>query len=245
MDLQQSTSTWDGLVFGNTTKPFDDVRVRRAVLLALDKAQLTQFSVFGHGVPTHTPISPRHPFFNKQLSLKPDVAQAKKLLAEAGYPNGFKVVLHTPVGRPTRERMGVAVQQMLRQVGIEVEVQRLPYNRFQTEVSGKSPFYTDGYFTRPSIDASTYPWYHSTGSWNARMWHFSSKRIDEVLDKARVTKDEKELAKLYQQFQVYAEEDVPGVIAYVMNFANAYSKKVKGFRTHPYLWLDLRNTTVE
>lgn len=239
------TSTWDGIVMGNTTKPFDDVRVRRAVLLALDKAQLVQFAVFGHGMPTHSPISPRHPYFNKQLSLRPDVAQAKKLLAEAGYPNGFKVVLHVPVGRPTRERMAVAVQQMLRQVSIDVEVQRMPYNRFQTEVSGKSPFYMDGYFTRPSIDTSTYPWHHSSGSWNARMWHFSSKRVDEVLDRARITKDDKELTRLYQQYQQYILEDVPGVIAYVMNFANAYKKSVKGFRTHPYLWLDLRNTTVD
>jgi len=239
------TSTWDGIVMNNKTKPFDDVRVRRAVLLALDKAQLAQFAVFGQGAPTHSPISPRHPYFNKQLSLKPDVPQAKKLLAEAGYPNGFPIQLHVPVGRPTRERMGIAVQHMLKQVGIQVDVVRMPYNRFQTEVSGKAPFYMDGYFTRPTVDTSTYPWYHSTGSWNTRMWHFSSKRIDDLLDKARGTKDEKELAKLYQTFQQYAVEDVPGVIAYVMNFANAYRKNVKGFKTHPYLWLDLRNTSVE
>jgi peptide/nickel transport system substrate-binding protein len=239
------TSTWDGIVMNNKTKPFDDVRVRRAVLLALDKAQLAQFAVFGQGAPTHSPISPRHPYFNKQLSLKPDVPQAKKLLAEAGYPNGFPIQLHVPVGRPTRERMGIAVQQMLKQVGIQVDVVRMPYNRFQTEVSGKAPFYMDGYFTRPTLDTSTYPWYHSTGSWNTRMWHFSSKRIDDLLDKARGTKDEKELAKLYQTFQQYAVEDVPGVIAYVMNFANAYRKNVKGFKTHPYLWLDLRNTTMD
>ena len=239
------TSTWDGIVMNNKTKPFDDVRVRRAVLLALDKAQLAQFAVFGQGAPTHSPISPRHPYFNKQLSLKPDIPQAKKLLAEAGYPNGFPIQLHVPVGRPTRERMGIAVQHMLKQVGIQVDVVRMPYNRFQTEVSGKAPFYMDGYFTRPTLDTSTYPWYHSTGSWNTRMWHFSSKRIDDLLDKARGTKDEKELAKLYQTFQQYAVEDVPGVIAYVMNFANAYRKNVKGFKTHPYLWLDLRNTTME
>ena len=239
------TSTWDGIVMNNKVKPFDDVRVRRAVLLALDKAQLAQFAVFGQGAPTHSPISPRHPYFNKQLSLKPDIPQAKKLLAEAGYPNGFPIQLHVPVGRPTRERMGIAVQHMLKQVGIQVDVVRMPYNRFQTEVSGKAPFYMDGYFTRPTLDTSTYPWYHSTGSWNTRMWHFSSKRIDDLLDKARGTKDEKELAKLYQTFQQYAVEDVPGVIAYVMNFANAYRKNVKGFKTHPYLWLDLRNTTVE
>lgn len=239
------TSTWDGIVMNNKTKPFDDVRVRRAVLLALDKAQLAQFAVFGQGAPTHSPISPRHPYFNKQLSLKPDVPQAKKLLAEAGYPNGFPIQLHVPVGRPTRERMGIAVQHMLKQVGIQVDVVRMPYNRFQTEVSGKAPFYMDGYFTRPTVDTSTYPWYHTSGSWNTRMWHFSSKRIDDLLDKARGTKDEKELAKLYQTFQQYAVEDVPGVIAYVMNFANAYRKNVKGFKTHPYLWLDLRNTSVE
>ena len=240
-----ATSTWDGIVMGNKTKPFDDVRVRRAVLLALDKQQLATFAAFGHGTPTHSPISPKHPYFNKQLSLKPDVAQAKKLLAEAGYPNGFTIPLHVPVGRPTRERMAIAVQHMLKQVGIQVEVIRMPYNRFQTEISGKAPFYMDGYFTRPTVDTSTYPWYHTTGSWNTRMWHFSSKRIDELLDKARGTRDEKELAKLYQTFQQYAVEDVPGVIAYVMNFANAYRKNVKGFKTHPYLWLDLRNVTVE
>lgn len=239
------TSTWDGIVMGNKTKPFDDVRVRRAVLLALDKAQLAQFAVFGHGAPTHSPISPRHPYFNKQLSLKQDIPQAKKLLAEAGYPNGFPITLHVPVGRPTRERMAIAVQHMLKQVNIQVEVARMPYNRFQTEVSGKSPFYMDGYFTRPTLDTSTYPWYHTSGSWNTRMWHFSSKRMDELLDRARGTRDEKELAKIYQTFQQYAVEDVPGVIAYVMSFANAYRKNVKGFRTHSYLWLDLRHTTVE
>jgi peptide/nickel transport system substrate-binding protein len=239
------TSTWDGIVMGNKTKPFDDVRVRRAVLLALDKAQLAQFAVFGHGMPTHSPISPRHPYFNKQLSLKPDVAQAKKLLAEAGYPNGFTIPLHVPVGRPTRERMAIAVQHMLKQVNITAEVVRMPYNRFQTEISGKAPFYMDGYFTRPTLDTSTYPWYHTTGSWNTRMWHFSSPRMDELLDKARGTRDDKELMKIYQTMQQYAVEDVPGVIAYVMNFANAYRKNVKGFKTHSYLWLDLRNTTVE
>lgn len=239
------TSTWDGIVMGNTIKPFNDVRVRRAVLLALDKAQLAQFAVFGHGAPTHSPISPKHPFFNKEIGFKPDLAQAKKLLAEAGYPNGFPISLHVPVGRPTRERMAVAVQQMLKPVGIQVEVVRLPYNRFQTEVSGKSPFYMDGYFTRPTLDTSTYPWYHSKGSWNTRMWHFSSQRIDDLLDQARGTKDPGKLAEIYKTFQQYAVEDVPGVIAYVMNFANAYRANVKGFRTHSYLWLDLRNTTLE
>ena len=173
---------------GNKTKPFDDVRVRRAVLLALDKAQLAQFAVFGHGMPTHSPISPRHPYFNKQLSLKPDVAQAKKLLAEAGYPNGF-TDHPARAGRPADARADGRSRSSTcsSRSDIQVDVVRMPYNRFQTEVSGKSPFYMDGYFTRPTLDTSTYPWYHTSGSWNTRMWHFSSPRIDAMLDKARGT----------------------------------------------------------
>jgi peptide/nickel transport system substrate-binding protein len=242
---ESSTGTWDGLVMNNTKPPFDDARVRRAVLLAIDKEKLVKFAVFGHGAATHTPITPKSPFFNKEIGFKTDIAAAKKLLAEAGVPNGFEVQLIVPVGRPTRERMGVAVQQMLKPLGINVDLQRLPYNRFRTEVTGKAPFYADGYFNRPSVDTATYPWFHSTGSWNATMWHFKSARVDAALDGARAAKTEAEQKKFYDEYQRAVVEEVPGIVAYTLNFANAYNgARVKGFRTHPYAWLDLRNVTV-
>jgi peptide/nickel transport system substrate-binding protein len=69
--------------------------------------------------------------------------------------------------------------------------------------------------------------------------------MDEILDKARATGSEEERIKLYREFQVLVMEDPPGVIPYVVNHANAYLGKVKGFKTSPMMWLDLRDATVE
>jgi peptide/nickel transport system substrate-binding protein len=242
---EATTGTWDGLVLSNIQKPFDDTRVRRAVLLALDKAALVRFAVFGRGAPTHTPIPPGSPFFNSEIGFRPNIAEAKRLLAEAGYPNGFSVPLIVPVGRPTRERMGLAVQQMLRPLGIQVELRRLPYNRFNAEVTGKAVFYADGYFARPTADTATYPWFHSTGTWNSTMWHYKNEEVDRLLDAARAARTPEEQATLYKRFQQVVTEDPPGIIAYMLNFATAYRTRLKGYRTHPYAWLDLRNATLE
>ena len=239
------TGTWDGIVMNNDAKPFNDVRVRRAVVKALDKPQLVQFALFGQGAATHTPIPPNHPFFDDTLPLKPDIAGARKLLTEAGYPKGFEITLNVPVGRPTRERAAVALQQMLRPAGINVKLERVPYSRWGATVAGKAPFYMDGYLSRPTIDTATYPWYHSSGSWNNQMWHFKSERIDAVLDKARLSTSLDEQKAQYKLFQQYALEDAPGAVMYVINFATAYRNGLKDYRTHPYSWMDLRKAHFE
>lgn len=234
------TGTWDGIVMKNDLKPFTDKRVRQAVLKSLDKAQLVHFALFGQGAPTHTPIPPNHAFFDSSLPLKADVAGARKLLAEAGYPKGFEITLNVPVGRPTRERAAVAIQQMLKPAGINVKLERVPYSRWGATVAGKAPFYMDGYLSRPTIDTATYPWYHSSGSWNSQMWNFKSERVDSVLDKGRLATTEGARAEQYKLFQKYALEDTPGVVMYVINFATAYRNNLKDYRTHPYSWMDLR-----
>jgi len=232
------SGTWDAFILNNTKPPFNDVRVRRAVYLALDKRVLVQFALSGEGAPTHTPISPLDPAFNKSISFEPNISEAKRLLAEAGYPNGFNIDLIVPVGRPAREKLGVSAQQLLRQVGIKVNLQRVPYNRY-TEVAGVAPLYVDGFFARTLIDSATYPWLHSNGSWNSRMWHFKSERVDQVLDEARRTADPAKQIELYKTLQEYVTEDVPGIFAYVSNVATAYRSTVTGYHTNPFLWVDL------
>src|SRR5690606_7823053 len=123
-------------------------RVRRAVYLTLDKRALVQFALDGQGEPTHSPIAPTDPAFNKAIGFQPNIAEAKRLMAEAGHPNGFKLDITVPVGRPARERLGVVAQQLLRQIGIQVAVKRVPYNRYSTEIAGIAPMYVDGFFAR-------------------------------------------------------------------------------------------------
>jgi peptide/nickel transport system substrate-binding protein len=241
----RATSSWEGMILNNSRPPFKDVRVRQAVNFAIDKGQLITLALSGQGEPTNSPIAPTHPFFKKTLKHQTDIAQARKLLAEAGYPNGFEVDLHVPAGRPVRERLGVAIQQMLRPIGINAKIQRVPWNVFQAEIAGKAAMYTDGYFGRPTIDTSTYPWYHSSGSWNGRTWSYRNEGVDDVLQKARTAATIEEQKKLYLKFQEYVFEDPPGVVCCVLNYADAFRHDVKGYRSHPMQWLDLNATYIE
>ena len=239
------TSTWDGLIMNASQKPFDDVRVRRAVALAIDKKAMVELSLFGYGTPTHTMIPPSSPFFNDKIVIKTDIPEAKKLLAEAGFPNGFSTILYVPSGRPTRERVGVGAAEMLKAIGIKVDLQRVPWDKFVKDIEGKEAFYTDGFYSRPTLDTSIYPWYHSTGSWNTTLWNYKNPETDKVLDAARAAKTDEEKAKLYKEFQQLAIDSPAGVIPYVLNHTNAYRANVKGFKSSPMMWLDLRQTTVQ
>jgi len=239
------TASWDGAVLNNAVPPFNDVLVRRAFHLAVAKADVVQIVLFGLGTPTHSPIPPNHPYFDKSIPVtKADPAAARKLLAEAGHPQGVKVPLVIPVGRPIRERLGVTLQQLAKPGGFDIEIQRVPFARYSAEIAGKAPMYIDGYFARPTLDTALYPFYHSKGSWNERLWLFKSARVDAVLDEARLTADPAKQQALYTKFQQYVAEEVPSYIAYAVNFVVAYRADLKDHVSHPMRWIDLRTASL-
>jgi peptide/nickel transport system substrate-binding protein len=212
--------------------------------LAVDKADVVDLTLFGQGVPTISPIPPSHPFYAKDIAIpKVDPAAAKKLLAEAGYPQGVKVTIVAPVGRPVRERLAVTLQQLAKPGGFDLQVQRMPYSNFSAEVSGKAPLYIDGFFGRPTIDTSVYAFLRSKGSWNERLWHYSNAAVDKSLDAARLTADLDAQKQDYVAFQTALVEDPASFFAYAVNFACAYRKGVNVL-THPMRWFDLRHATM-
>jgi peptide/nickel transport system substrate-binding protein len=239
------TASWDAAVMNNLIPPFNNPKVRQAFHLAVDRNDVIELTLFGQGVETVSPIPPTHPFFAKDLVIpKTDPAAARRLLAEAGYPDGLKIPIIVPVGRPTRERLGVTLQQLAKPAGFDLQVQRAPYSTFPAEVSGKAPLYTDGFFQRPTIDSACYPILHSTGSWNATLWHYNNPEVDRALEAGRRSGDPEIQKTNYVAMQAAMLADPPGFFAYAMNFACAYRKSVAGIKTHPMRWFDLRTTTM-
>ena len=153
--------------------------------------------------------------------------------------------MQVPQEREQRVRVGVAVRDMAKAAGIRIEVQRVPFASYTANVAGKAPMYVDGYFARPTVDTAVYPFYHSGGSWNNQLWLYKEKRVDEVLDAARKTNDEKLRAELFGTFQELVEETVPSIIAYSAAHVNGVSKKVEGFKSTPMQWLELATVSIE
>ncbi len=123
VDVEQTNMTL--LVGMNAAKkPFDDVRVRQALNYAIDRKSIVEKIYQGLATVVPTVVGPRETGY---ADLKPypyDPARAKKLLAEAGYPNGFKTTLWTPQGRYLKDyELAQAVQQQLQAVGVETKLE--------------------------------------------------------------------------------------------------------------------------
>ena len=108
--------------------PFLDLRVREAMDLAIDRKALAEVAMEGLGKPASQMVTPSIFGFNKALGeRKYDPAGARKLLAEAGYPNGFKVQFSFTQDRlPGDRQVGISIAQMLAAVGIDAQANAQP-----------------------------------------------------------------------------------------------------------------------
>jgi peptide/nickel transport system substrate-binding protein len=239
------TASWDGAIMNNIIPPFDNLKVRQAFHLAVDKKDVVELTLFGQGVETISPIPPTHPFYAKDVVIPPaDPAAARRMLAEAGHPDGITIPIIVPIGRPIRERLGVTLQQLAKPGGFDLQVQRVPYSTYTANVSGKSPLYVDGFFARPTIDTSTFPFLHSGASWNEQLWHYSNPAVDQALEAARQSGDPAVQKSSYIAMQTALAAVPASFFAYAVNFACAYRQGVGGVKTHPMRWFDLRSATL-
>ena len=121
--------------------PFKDKRVRQAMTKAINRDAIVSRVMEGVAIPAGQFLPDG--YFGVSTKLKPvayDPDGAKKLLAEAGFPNGFKLTLHTPNGRYTNDvKIAEAVAQMLTRVGIETALEALPPAVFFTRASQGGP----------------------------------------------------------------------------------------------------------
>ena len=114
-----------GYITMNTTMaPFDNVKVRQAVNMAINKARIVQI-INNRAVPANQPLPPSMPGYDKEFKGYPyDVAKAKALLAEAGHPEGFETQLFAMNTDPN-PRIAQAIQQDLAAIGIKASIQAL------------------------------------------------------------------------------------------------------------------------
>ncbi|MBX6743836.1 MAG: ABC transporter substrate-binding protein, partial [Acetobacteraceae bacterium] len=112
--------------------PFDDLRVRRALSIAINRQALSERIMEGTASPTGQWLPEGTFGYNPEVTpprFDPDAA--KKLLAEAGYPNGFRLTLHSPNDRyPNDAKTAQAVAQMWSRIGVRTEVEALPWASF-------------------------------------------------------------------------------------------------------------------
>ena len=152
---------------GCDQKPFNDVRVRQALALTIDRQAMAGFVAGGYGTPGNdTPLSPAYRFYKDSALKKPDIAKAKQLLAAAGYPSGIDLTMVASDKPDTRTQLGVAIREMAAPAGFRINVQTMPHATYLDQVWKKGNFYVGFYNMQPTADAIFKLLYTSDAAWN-------------------------------------------------------------------------------
>jgi peptide/nickel transport system substrate-binding protein len=225
----------DFLFFNERRPPFDSVKVRQAIAWALDRQAMTDAVLFGHGrAITCGPIPPWSWAFSDCVVYdKQDLERAKTLLAEAGYPQGFSMVIKT--GAPYKAHTDAAqmIVEWLAPLGVEAEVAPTEWGTFIDEVLIRNDYDAGvvGWIGQVDPDDWLYGLYHTDEQWN--VFAYSNPEVDRLLEAGQVTTDQQERKAIYDQAQKIIAEDAP--VAFFHNYEQyeALRDYVKGYQNMP------------
>ena len=210
----------------NTYKPpFSDVRVRRAMNYAINRQLINKALFNGKAILCPGPISPRT--FGHDPTLKPypyDPKKAKKLLAEAGYPNGFKTRLAYPTYMSQIQEQAEAIAADLAKVGVKAKLE--PYERavmWQRYKARKHAMYIYWWDDAPEPDRYVYSLFNS----KVRDYYYKNPEVDKLLDLGRTIMDRKKRAEVYHKIDRMLYNDAPWVFLYVIPEVFGVSNKVE------------------
>src|SRR5699024_4555103 len=150
--------------FNVQKEPFDDVKVRQAVSMAINKDDIIEGVYDSVGIPAIGPLAPLVFGYDENVSgLEYDIDKAKELLAEAGYEDGFETTIWT---NDSEERMNtaIAIQSQLAEIGIEVVIDELEWGAYlERTANGEHDMFILSWSTVTSdADYGMYPLYHSS-----------------------------------------------------------------------------------
>jgi len=230
--LRVPSGQFCNVILGCNQKPFDDVRVRQALAATIDRSTMVDFVVEGYGTPgSDSPLSSAYRFFAEQPIAKPDIARAKQLLAEAGYPNGLTLTLIASDKPSVRTQLAVALREMAKPAGFTIDVQTMPHSTYLDQVWKKGAFYVGFYNMQATADAIFSLLYTSNAAWNETHWNNAA--FDKLVGDARTTADEPKRKALYAEAQKLMHDEVPSIIPVFFDLLGAQRDYVQRYQLHP------------
>lgn len=196
----------------NSKKPFDDVRVRRALNYAVNRQAIVDAILGSFGQVTTTPLFVGLPYRVEQEPYTYDPERAKQLLAEAGYPDGFSTtLLYAPIGTfPTTVQ---AVAADFKEVGVEVDLQSREQAVWGQLVTAKDDTRDMWYEHKGGLGVDfNLTRLYAKSSWDVdNRSRYFNQRVEDLLVEARSSFDETARANAYGEIQKIVWEDAPDV----------------------------------
>lgn len=231
------------LGFNLKRKPFDDVRVRKAINYAIDKQEIIDGVYLGLGITIASPYKPGTRWSNPDLlPYTFDPAKAKQLLIDAGYQDtdgdgivdragkklSFEIL--TNLGNKQREKTAVIIQRRLKEVGIETHIRTLEWASLLTNFIKPGDFDAVVMGWGLGLDPDQYSIWHSSqqkpGQFN--FIGYNNPAVDKLLEHGRLEFDPEKRMQIYHEFAKVLYEDSPLVYLSAGYGLTAIHKRVQG-----------------
>jgi peptide/nickel transport system substrate-binding protein len=213
------------LAINNKKKPLDDVRVRRAILAAIDRKAVIAGAADGFGVPIGSHYVPGAPGYVDTTGINPfDLEKAKKLLAEAGVKTPLELTMTVPPPPYARQGSEVIAAQLAK-IGITVKIQNVEWAQWLANTYGGAHNYD------LSIVSHVEPFDLGNYAKPDYYWGYQSKEFTALFDKIKSTGSEAERNKLLGDAQKVLAQDAANGFLYQPQFPTVAKKGVKGLWT--------------
>ena len=217
---------------GRTT-PFANPLVRKAVRFAIDRDKINEIVQLGEGTVTNQALPPESPGYNVEIAddYSYDPAEAKRLLTEAGYPDGFEFTMVIPgPGIENMRNQGQLLQDMLSKIGIKANIKTIQGNDIATN------YYINGggeAFGAARLASSFYPgaYFDQFGKFQfVPIWNKAQRAdIDDLTLRAQGSKDPEETARLTREAaKIVSDEALEAPIAFMPQFLATAKDRVGG-----------------
>lgn len=222
--LQVPGSNLTYIGFNTNVAPFDDVRVRQAISMAIEPQDFVHAVIEGQGVAATGPLAPL--VFGSAQDLQGlghDLDVARELLAQAGFPDGFNATIHAST--PDQSRIAELAQAQLQAIGVNLTIHMVEQGAFmELTDNGNHQLFVMGWtaFTGDA-DYGLWPLFHSNshGAVGNRTF-YANPVVDDLLQRARSSSDQAYRAQLYAQIQQILVNDAPMIWLYHPIATNAY-----------------------
>jgi peptide/nickel transport system substrate-binding protein len=223
-------------------KPFDDIRVRKAINYAIDKQEIIDGVYLGLGINIASPYKPGTRWSNPNLTPYPfDPSKAKKLLKEAGFidsdgdgilerdgkPFAFEIITNQ---NKEREKSAVLIQRRLKEVGIDVKIRAIEWASFISRFIKTGDFDAVVLGWGLGLDPDQYSIWHSSqqapGQFN--FIGYNNPEIDKLLEQGRTELNPDKRQKIYHEFSKILLEDSPIIYLSAGYGLTAMHKRIQG-----------------
>ena len=242
--LNRSSLSWIGMPMRTDTPPFDNILLRKAIQAATDRVAINQAALLGLGqIAYDHPIHSNDPRFASQY-VPPDydIELAKSLLAQAGYPDGIEITLHTADVALGMIEMAIAFAEGAAPAGIRVNITRTSPDGYWNRVWNVEPFTVVWWSGRVNPDQALSIQYHSESNWNAP--RYFNDELDALIVRARGQSLEEQKVT-WAEVQRILIDDVPRLVVAYRPWLYGARKDVRGVDPHPLGWAIIQDAWLD